>query len=103
MQYITALLGATGDGSVSIETDTVRSGDSLPHLLELMASEVMREDTDIIAVWQIEEDDLRMSQVTFEDAVKRIGSLWYPTSMVMRSSWGEFLRLDLKHLRYAMQ
>ena len=103
MQYITALLEQTGDDGVRIEAGSVRSGDELPGLLELMASEVMKEDTDIIAVWQIEEDDLRMSEVTFEEAVKRIGSLWYPTSMVMRSSWGEFLRLDPKHLRYVMQ
>lgn len=96
--YVAALLNSDPDGYLRADRHTVRQGELRGDLLEVMRSEVMREDTDVIALWEMDQKCIPLGK-TVEQAAKEYTELMYPSRLLVHSPWGEFLELHAKYMK----
>lgn len=96
--FIGALVTEGPDRSLRIEPGTMRTAESQDGLLALMLSEVMRENQDVIAVWEFKRENLELGR-TITDSARKWARSMYPTRLMSWSSWGEFLELHAKYMK----
>lgn len=96
--YVAAILEQDAFKNLRSDSITVRSGDDRESLLQEMADGVMREDTDVIALWEMDQKCIPLGK-TVKQAAQEYTSWMYPSRLLVRSPWGEFLELHSKYMK----
>jgi hypothetical protein len=96
--YVAMLLELDSGETLKPDRNTVRSGEDRAEVLEAMAREVMREDTDVIALWEMDRKVLPLGK-TVEEAAEEYVRWMYPSRLLVSSPWGEFLELHAKYMK----